>query len=84
MTPDDDPMQPEYDFSKGKRGAVLSPSQIRFHKRIERFRQRGIPVVYHHFWWLTHNAVAHPLIAILPIKPLFDFHDYTSGKINGK
>lgn len=38
----------------------------------------------HAFWWVTHNAVAHPLIAFLPIKPTFRFHDYTSDKINLK
>lgn len=36
----------------------------------------------HRLWWLIHNCVAHPLIGILPYKPFFDFHDYTSAKIN--
>lgn len=41
-------------------------------------------VVVHGFWWVTHNAVAHPLIAFFPFKPMFKFHDYTSNKINLK
>ena len=57
-------------------------SQGRFHNRIDVFRMRGIPVARHHFWWFVHNAVCHPLIAVLPIKATFDFHDYTSRKIN--
>lgn len=33
-------------------------------------------------WWFVHNCIAHPLIGVAPIKPLFNFHDWTSGKIN--
>lgn len=69
-----------------------STSYERFHERIEHFVERRalsgrktvLPALTHHLWWFVHNAVAHPLIAIAPIKPLFDFHDYTSDKINGK
>ncbi len=35
----------------------------------------------HYGWWLVHNLVAHILIGILPIKPFFDFHDWTSIKM---
>ena len=45
----------------------------------ERFRARP----RHAIWWLIHNCVAHPMIGVLPIKATFDFHDYTSRKING-
>lgn len=34
------------------------------------------------FWWLIHNVPAHLLIAFLPFKPCFDFHDWTSRKLN--
>lgn len=67
-------------------------SHTRFHNRIEHFEARRnhlgkrtiLPKVTHYLWWVVHNAVAHPLIAVAPVKPLFDFHDYTSDKINGK
>ena len=36
----------------------------------------------HHFWWFVHNCIAHPLIGICPVRWTFDFHDYTSRKIN--
>jgi len=42
------------------------------------------PKLVHDFWWIVHNCVAHPLIGVLPIKPTFDFHDWTSDKIMGK
>lgn len=38
----------------------------------------------HHFWWLVHNCIAHPMIGFAPIKSTFRFHDYTSDKINLK
>lgn len=54
-------------------------SQRRYNKRnAER------PWVTHRFWWLVHNAVSHPLIALVPLKPMFDFHDWTSRKMHGK
>lgn len=55
----------------------------RFPARVQNFRDSGRSVVTHHFWWLVHNCVTHPLIGVMPIKPFFDFHDYTSRKING-
>lgn len=59
-------------------------SEKRFHARIRRFSAMGRPVMEYHFWWFVHNCVAHPLIGVLPVKPTFDFHDFTSRKINGK
>lgn len=44
---------------------------------------RKFPKVQHHFWWLLHNLVAHPAIGLVPIKSTFDFHDWTSRKLNG-
>lgn len=57
-------------------------SEDRFYKRLEDFRQKAIPVAVHHAWWVVHNCVAHPLIGLIPIKTFFNFHDYTSRKIN--
>lgn len=56
----------------------------RFVKRIAVFKQEEKPVYKHHVWWLIHNCVAHPLIGIVPCKKTFDFHDWTSKKINGQ
>lgn len=58
-------------------------SEGRFHDRIKTYDAKRIPRVSHHFWWFVHNVVAHPMIGVLPIKASFDFHDYTSKKING-
>jgi hypothetical protein len=43
-----------------------------------------VPWVKFRFWWLVHNAVAHPLIAVAPRRRFFEFHDYTSRKMHGK
>ena len=61
-------------------------SSGRFNKRIEKFRKAGkrFPVLQHYFWWLTHNWLGHFMIGLLPIKPCFDFHDWTSKKLNAK
>ena len=42
------------------------------------------PVIEHHFWWLMHNWTAHFMIGLLPLKPFFDFHDWTSKKLNAE
>ena len=42
------------------------------------------PAIEHHFWWLTHNILAHTLIGLIPIKWFFDFHDWTSKKLNAQ
>jgi hypothetical protein len=47
-------------------------------------RRAERPWTAHTFWWVVHNAVAHPLIAVLPIKPLFSFHDWSSRKMHGR
>jgi hypothetical protein len=59
-------------------------AEERFHSRIDSFRKEDKPVYKHHVWWLIHNCVAHFLIGVAPCKSTFDFHDWTSKKINGK
>ena len=59
-------------------------SEERFVKRVAVFNQEDKPVYKHHGWWFIHNCIAHPLIGIFPCKSTFDFHDWTSTKINGK
>lgn len=64
--------------------ARLSTAQGRFWWRIETWEAKKGSAAEHHFWWFVHNCVAHPLIGVLPVKSTFDFHDYTSDKINCK
>lgn len=47
-------------------------------------RRREVPWTKHTLWWIIHNAVAHPLIAFVPIHETFQFHDWTSRKMHGK
>lgn len=69
---------------------VLKMAQIgsygRFKERIKKFKDKhtDFPRVRHGFWWVMHNCVAHPIIGVLPVKKSFDFHDFTSDKINCK
>lgn len=59
-------------------------AEQRFEGRVAVFQKENKPVYKHHFWWFVHNCVAHPMIGIWPSKKTFDFHDWTSKKINGK
>lgn len=38
--------------------------------------------IRHLGWWVVHNVVSHPLIGLLPFRWAFDFHDWTSVKLN--
>lgn len=62
----------------------MTGSADRFPKRIEKFRkaEKRFPVIQHYFWWVMHNCVTHFLIGLIPIKPFFQFHDWTSVKLN--
>lgn len=59
-------------------------SAERFPIRVEKFKKKRkfLPVVQHYFWWFVHNCITHPLIGIIPLKPFFQFHDWTSVKLN--
>jgi hypothetical protein len=54
-------------------------SEVRYDKR-----KSEHPWWKHTGWWFVHNCVAHVLIGILPLKPFFQFHDWTSRKMHGK
>jgi hypothetical protein len=62
----------------------MTGSEDRFPKRIEKFRkaEKSFPILQHYFWWFVHNCVTHPLIGLIPVKPFFQFHDWTSVKLN--
>lgn len=59
-------------------------AEERFESRVAGFKKEDKPVYKHHFWWFVHNCLAHPAIGVYPCKKTFDFHDWTSKKINGK
>jgi hypothetical protein len=70
-----------FDFKEPEDG-----SEIRFHQRVSVWQEinpHGLPRAKHHFWWMLHNLVAHPAIGIAPSRTTFDFHDWTSRKLNG-
>ena len=58
-------------------------SAERFPIRIEKFKKKKkfLPLLQHYFWWFVHNCITHPLIGIIPFKPFFEFHDWTSVKL---
>lgn len=76
--------QLERDKAAFVRKQLLKTSYGRFHNRIANFRKNNRSVLIHHFWWFVHNCVSHPAIGVLPVKPTFRFHDWTSDKINSK
>lgn len=68
-----------FDFDRPEDG-----SEERYHDRIEAAEDQPAGKIKHHGWWLVHNCIAHPLIGIAPHKMTFDFHDWTSRKLNGQ
>lgn len=65
-----------FDFDKPEDG-----SEQRYDERVAN-NQAPADRIKHQGWWLAHNCVAHPLIGLLPYKWTFDFHDWTSRKLN--
>lgn len=58
----------------------------RFPKRIEKFvaKNKRFPKIQHFFWWFVHNCLAHLFLGICPCKYTFEFHDWTSIKLNAE
>lgn len=54
-------------------------SEARYNKR-----KTEHPWWKHTGWWLVHNCISHVLIGVLPLKPFFQFHDWTSRKMHGR
>lgn len=69
------PIQKEFGFTVPENG-----SEERYKERRQKY---NVPWTRHTFLWFVHNAIAHPLIAVLPFKPFFKFHDYTSRRMHG-
>lgn len=59
-------------------------SAERFPIRVEKFRKnkKFLPVIQHYGWWFLHNFITHPLIGVFPLKLFFEFHDWSSVKLN--
>lgn len=55
-------------------------SEKRYHARKDHLPP--FKKIRHYGWWVAHNAVAHPLMAFVPAQFAFDFHDWTSRKLN--
>lgn len=75
----------EYIVDKKTQVEVKNTSGVRYGNRRHAFVRRFGVVwgnVLHHFWWLTHNCVVHPLIGLLPFEACFRLHDYTSDRLN--
>lgn len=62
-----------FDFDRPEYG-----SEQRYEERVHE-----IPPHILRPWWVVHNLVAHPLIALFPCRITFDFHDYTSERMQG-
>jgi hypothetical protein len=60
-------------------------SEGRFHARIEKFKvaNKRLPRLQHWAWWMIHNCVVHPLL-LIPVSWSFQFHDWSSRKLNAK
>lgn len=59
-------------------------SAARFRARLERFKRDGrpLPRLRHQAFWLVHNCVAHPLLAVAPGVKAVEFHALTSAWLN--
>jgi len=68
------PIQQEFGFKKPEDGSGQRYAD----------RRAKTPWAKHTFWWVVHNAVAHMLIAFVPIRPFFKFHDWTSRRMHGQ
>lgn len=60
----------------------------RFDVRLHAFRRRcrvrhlRFPALRHHFWWVLHNVIVHPLIGLFPSKLAVRAHTVTSDGLN--
>ncbi len=69
-----------FNFDKDEDG-----SEDRYKARVpEVWKQTPMGKARHRMWWLLHNLVAHPLIGIFPLTPLFIFHDWTSRRLHNQ
>lgn len=65
-----------FDFDKPEDG-----SQQRFDERLAN-NMHPAKRIKHLGWWVVHNCVAHMCIGLMPMRWAFDFHDWTSRRLN--
>jgi hypothetical protein len=80
------PLQEEFGFDKPEDGSErrFVFSQAGQGIKPPWMKQSAAPWLRHRFWWLVHNAISHPAIALVPTRKTFQFHDWTSRKMHGK
>lgn len=64
----------------------MKTSNERYHVRIQRFIDSGSkhPKLSHHFFWLLHNCVAHPILGFYVSQSAIEFHQITSNWLNSR
>lgn len=79
-------LQDDFGFTEPEDGSErrFIFSQVKQGVKPPWMKQSVVPWARYRFWWLLHNAIAHPLIAIMPRRTFFRFHDYTSRRMHGK
>jgi len=70
---------PEVYYQRGEGGPDDQGSKGRYAER-----RHVVPPLRLLPYWVLHNVVARPLIGLAPIKPFFDFHDWTAKKIGSE
>jgi hypothetical protein len=65
-----------------RRWEMKKSTKGRFLLRIEDHKSAGVHVLTHHFHWVLHNLVIHPIIAVCPFTWAFSLHDWSSKKLN--
>jgi hypothetical protein len=62
----------------------MKTSSQRYHYRISKFVASGAkyPKLAHHFFWLLHNCVSHPILAFWLNQKSIEFHQLTSNWLN--
>lgn len=75
------PLQKEFGFDRPEDG-----SQARFVTDVAAHQRKTVVTPWGGFrtWWIIHNLVAHPCIAVFPQRWAFKFHDWTSRKMHGR
>lgn len=76
-----------FDFDPTPKKYSEVASQNRFVARAREDWQPDYPRTWwarYGFWWLVHNVPAHLLIAFLPFKQSFVFHDWTSMRLHNE
>jgi len=77
--PEPKPTEPKPAPTEPKKGA-----ESRFHARVSRFEaaRQPWPKLRHHAFWMLHNCISHPFLAVSPGPTAVEFHELTSQWLN--